>query len=269
MTFLVKDAEVRTVWIAGAVFTLLYLLVYVFEIGGYTGITWISDLATVVIAGAVAVLCFMLWRAYTAGETARAIWGFLLAGFGLWALGEFIWTFYELVLQQDIPYPSLADVVWVIGYLPLFAALWIRYRSARVTVPGGFWIALALFTAAVLGALYFVLWPIFTYTEYERTVEKVLDLLYPLGDLLLLFGALVIVFTLRGGRLAVPWLIMAVGLAVMSLSDLLFSYASWNELYFPDQHVNLVSILADVPYTVSYLLIAIGAFVQARLEGLL
>ena len=46
----------------------------------------------------------------------------------------------------------------------------------------------------------------------------------------------------------------------MTASDLLFTYTSWQGLYYPDIRANLVSRLADVSYTISYLIWFLGIY---------
>jgi hypothetical protein len=176
-----------------------------------------------------------------------------------------MWAFYELVLEQELPYPSAADVVWVIGYIPLILGLWLRYRTLRRTPPTG-QLLTVLAVSAVLAALavVFVIGPIVTYPEYEP-IEKFLDALYPIGDLIVGIGALFSVLALSGGVLSRSWVFVAAGFLLIACSDLLFSYTTWNEIYVYDAP-DLLSAIVDVSYFASYVLIALGVYIQARIQ---
>jgi hypothetical protein len=236
---------------------------------GPATVLWLYDVTLVLFALAGAALALILWRSFVRGEILRAIWGSMGLGLLLWATGEIIWAFYELTAQQDLPYPSVADIAFAIGYIPLFSALVLRYRSLR-TRPSSGWLVSAWLAFAVLVALaiVFVFGPIVTYPDYERPIEKFLGVLYPLGDLALALGVLLIVLSLTGGALSIPWALIAVGFMVVSVSDLLFTYATWNEIYMagPDSGTNLITALSDVPYYASYVFIAFGLYMQARLQ---
>src|SRR5438093_405482 len=79
--------------------------------GGTTPAAWVSDLSLTLLA---------LWAAICLGRTARCRkagrrlpFVLLGAGCGLWALGEGLWSWYELVLQREVPFPSVADVAYL------------------------------------------------------------------------------------------------------------------------------------------------------------
>src|SRR5579872_1817947 len=56
------------------------------------------------------------------------------AGHVSWGIGGFIWSFYNFVLHQSVPYPSLSDVgfvgavpLWMIGIWYLSKATGVKY----------------------------------------------------------------------------------------------------------------------------------------------
>jgi hypothetical protein len=267
-----EDRSLRQASALGVAAICVIALVHInsiyYTVGSAT-VLWLYDITLVFFALAGAALALLLWRSFVRGEVLKAIWGSMGLGLLLWAIGEVIWAFYELVLQQDSPYPSVADIAFTIGYIPLFSALFLRYRSLRARpTPGGragAWLAFVVLAAL---AIVFVIGPIVAYPDYDRPIEKFLGALYPLGDLVLALGVLLIALSLMGGALSIPWALIAAGFMVVSVSDLLFTYATWNEIYMagPDSGVNLITALSDVPYYASYVLIAFGLYMQARLQ---
>ena len=252
--------------IAGAIWV-LFTIAYVASPLGTEGRPWISNLVTLGSGWRVAILAFLLWRGYDAREPAKRIWLGLLVGFALWAVGETLWAYYDLRLGEEVPFPSIADLAWAVGYLPLWIALYLRYRSIEVRTGSALWATLLGLGLIAVLVIYFILWPIITYPGSERLIEKFLTVLYPVGDLILLLGAVMVSIALRGGRLSSAWQLIAAGIVVLGIADLFFVYADWNEIYITEGTPNLITFLADVPYVGAYLIIAVGEYVQARLEG--
>jgi hypothetical protein len=124
---------------------------------------------------------------------------------------------------------------------------------------------LAAIAMLVVLAVVFVIWPIITYPEYERGIEKFLDALYPIGDLVVALGALFSVLALSGGTLARSWALVAAGFLMVACADIIFSYMTWNEIYIHDRP-DLFSSVFDVAYYASYALIALGIYIQARIQ---
>jgi len=244
-----------------------FSLVYVLGPLGEGSHTWFANIGTLLGAWSVVVLALLLWRSYAPDETARRIWLALFLGFLLWAIGDAMWAFYDLLPGGDIPYPSPADLPWVAGYFPLWVALWLRYRSMEVHPARGQWRALSLIVLVGLIVFGYVLWPTLTYPGYDRLIEQALDVFYPIGGFILFAGAVLVAAAVRGGRMSFPWQIIALGIAVLSLADLVFAYATWNGVYVIEGTPNLITILADVPYMGAYAAIAVGEYVLGRLEG--
>ena len=76
----------------------------------------IEPLAAAIAAGlSVLVIC----KQKTDGLIGKA-YTFLGAGLVLFLVAEIIWSYYEIVLEIENPFPSIADALWLIGYGLLF-----------------------------------------------------------------------------------------------------------------------------------------------------
>jgi hypothetical protein len=212
-------------------------------------------------------LAVKLWSSFEKGELLKTIWALLSLGMLLWAIGEGIWTFF-LFTGTEVPYPSIADLSWALGYIPLFVALYLRYRSlGRGPSPARLWITIGLFIVIAVLAFIFIIWPIITYPDYTNPFEQALDVFYPLGDLLVGLGALLSVQALVGGKLAKPWALIGIGLLLNTVADLGFVYASWHDIYvITEAGSNLTAAIVDLIYMITYLIIAYGIYMQARLQ---
>ena len=83
-------------------------------------VTVVNDIAQTIVPLLVAVPSWSLAGRRSTGRL-RTSW-FLLAAAALsWGLGQAMWTWYEVVLDQEVPYPGLADVGYL-GAVPFLLA---------------------------------------------------------------------------------------------------------------------------------------------------
>ncbi|MBN1427635.1 MAG: hypothetical protein JXB07_04565 [Anaerolineae bacterium] len=271
MYILKEDDHIRKASIIiAAVMVFVTLLYALGQVLGMHIVVWLHTPITISSAIICAALSGILWRHFQKGEILKKIWGSLFTGLTLWAVAEIVYGISNMLLIEGIPYPSLSDVFFVPGFIPIFLALIFRYTSLRVTPPR----KLVRISGAAFGMvtalwLMFVIGPIIESPGAGGTIEQVLDIIYPLGDLLIVMGALLSMLALVGGELALPWGAIALACLILAFSDSLYSYATWNEIYFPDQSINFITVLCDITYTAGYLVMALGLYIQTRLQHIL
>jgi signal transduction histidine kinase len=81
----------------------------------------ISDIAQCVLLFA-GVLSFLPSLLSTHGRV-RLFWTLMSLGMGLWFSYQLLWTYFEVVLRQDVPNPFGGDIVLVLHVVPMMAAL--------------------------------------------------------------------------------------------------------------------------------------------------
>ncbi len=233
------------------------------------------DIADIFAAGACAVMCFILWQASGKSERLRRVWGFLGVGMALWTVAEVIFAYYELILNQDTPTVSLADIAWVIGYIPIFIALWLRFRVLRVSLRPNEWTELlAGFAILALLSVSYVITPNLPTAEampeatssFENVAALVLSVFYPLGDLLMALGAGLTIIAMMGGSISRLWLLVALGCLAIGLADSTYYVGLANGLYTSQVPMNWFTGISDLSYLVGYLMIALGLFGQATFQ---
>src|SRR3954451_16980502 len=86
-------------------------------------ITALDDLAQLAAAAlggfGAAWAAFKAWRVEQ--QRLAVSWGLIALGCWSWAWGEAIWSMYEVVLKEEVPFPSLADVGFLL--LPVLAGV--------------------------------------------------------------------------------------------------------------------------------------------------
>ncbi len=264
--------ENRRFVLATAIVPSVILLIVIAKIltAGQEGMTaLINDAASFTCASAASVLFTRAWLSTSGKDISRRIWGLLAIGLILWTIAEGIWGFYEVILGEETPYPSIADFFWILGYLPLYLALFIRYRVFQTTFNRWQrWFISVIVILFSVFIFFYVIKPILMDFDQQRILESGLNIAYPLVDLILLILTFIIVFSLEEGRFAIAWRVLTVGLICLSVSDLMFSYATWNEVYYPEGQLNFISAAIDVLYDGAYLLLGLSIYTYGLISEL-
>lgn len=223
--------------------------------------TAINDSASVLSALVASISFVSVWISAGNQDVSKRIWGLVAVSMVAWTIAEILWGYYEVVLGQEVPYPSIADFLWIVGYFPLYAAMLIQYRLFQTFPSQRQRLQIALLAVVfALAAGFLVLKPIIEGFESERFLEGLVNIAYPVLDSVLLVLTLAIVFFLEQGRFGFTWRLLGLGFVVMSVGDLLFSYATWNGVYAPESQLNAITLAIDTSYYVSYLLLGLGAY---------
>ena len=183
-------------------------------------------------------------------------WAPILLGLGIisWIFAQVLFTYYDLVLHQAPPFPSLADV----GYLSLYpffllGILLLPSRPmpvalrTRIALDG-----LMIMTAAVTFSWYFILGPVIQQGT-ETTLAKAVATAYPLADFVLI--ACLVILALRPGEHALRRAVylLALGVGSLVVLDSIYAYQTLNETY-------VTGTMWDFGWPGAYMLIALGAF---------
>jgi serine phosphatase RsbU (regulator of sigma subunit) len=184
----------------------------------------------------------------------------ILLGLGIlsWVLGQSTFTYYEWVLRQPPPLPSIADL----GYLSVypFLLLGILLLPAR-PVPVASRTRLALdglmiMTAAVTFSWYFILGPVMQQGT-QTTLAKAVATAYPLADIVLIACLVILASRPEEQTLRPAIRLLALGLILIVVADSNFAYWSLNDTY-------VTGTLPDVGWSLGYMLVGLGAFAARR-----
>ncbi len=192
-----------------------------FEWGGPRVTNWVDDPAEFFAALGASIAGAR--RAARSQGRLRWSWSLIAVGAACWAFGQGLWSYYDLGTNESAPFPSLADLGFLAfpalaltGLLVRPAAAFARHGRIRVVLDG-------ILVAASLFVLSWV-------TAFGQTLHGggdsfslAVSLAYPVGDLLLLTVALVVVtHASESARLGL-WL-LASAFAALSIADSGFAY---------------------------------------------
>lgn len=203
-------------------------------------------------------------RYFEAANPVRPGWLLLACGLALYAAGQASLGLLQLVRGSlEVPYPSVADLFFVLSMTGLFAALTVfvfAYRSAGYLGEPGRTVAVALVSVVVLGVLLaLLLRPVLA--EQAPAAEQALNVAYPVLDCLLLLPTLILLrmaMDLRGGRLVRVWVLLLSGFLLIAAGDVLFAY-------FATLGLAALDPVIDLLYAYAYILLAWGTVVQHSL----
>ncbi|MFI6641065.1 putative bifunctional diguanylate cyclase/phosphodiesterase [Streptomyces sp. NPDC050504] len=188
-----------------------------------------GDFGLSVAASAAAVSCFLYAR--TRESRFRPAWLLFSASSAMAAAGNAVWGWYEVVLDVEVPSPSLADLFFLCFAPPAIVGLLVLAKRP-VTKAG--WVCLALDSWLIGGSLLTLSWSLAlahtAHFEGESVAQAALSLAYPLLDIVLVSMVLALHFRRsNANRAAINTAIAALALTV--LSDAMFTSPLLRENY--------------------------------------
>ena len=234
--------------IAGAAFT-VELVWLIAGIGGPRVTAWFANISGFVAPTTATVLALL---AATRNPSRAKAWRALAAASGSWALGQMVWSYYELVLGREVPFPSLADVGFL-GMYPLALVGVLLLPAANVRAVSR--LRAVLDGLIVGGSLLFAGWSVAIDAVLSQpgvdTVQRFLGVTYPVGDVVLCTVALTMPSRrelLRSGTS----IAVLTGIAALGVSDFLFTYLTASGEYASGS-------LVDIGWFSGFLLIGLAA----------
>lgn len=225
------------------------------EISSYRNLVWGASYQLVAIFGGIAGLFISKSWGSLKSVMGRAILSFAI-GLLLQSFGQSAFSFYNLALQVDIPYPSIADIGFF-GSIPFYI-----YGIILLAKLSGVAVSLKSFlnqTQAVLIPLVMLVFSyLFFLREYEfdwtNPLKIFLDFGYPLGQAIYVSIA-ILTYILSKGVLGG---IMKSRILFLLLALLIQYIADYNFLYQATYGTWLNGGYGDFIYLLAYLFMALG-----------
>jgi len=197
------------------------------------------------------------------GNPARPAWFLLSLGLLATFVGQLAFAPFQLVLNVT-PFPSVADIYYLLSYPLLFAALLVLLRAYREAgFPLGS-VAERLGILAGVGVVALVLLLAILRPVAEAggaPLDRILTVAYPILDIALLLPLallLRVALRLRGSRAGEVWLLLLGGIVFLCAGDACFAY-------FQSLGERHLDPFVHATYLLAYGLVAGGAHRQLHL----
>ncbi len=180
-----------------------------------------------------------------------------------WAVAQFIWAYFNFIVKAPVPYPSIADIFYVIYSLLLGLAFWFYFdifhaRITKASIRDSFIILIGVYLT-----IFFVLFR----PQYGLSLpplEIATNYMYPLLDAMVLSLAFVALRVEKKEEVGnTIYVVIAVFLQVVG--DILFSFRSANKLYWNGDISDLFFLLSGIASIVA--IVSINKSFKAQLLG--
>lgn len=199
---------------------------------------------------------FGLKNAFNWGGTksvlGRAVLGISL-GLIAWSGGMVIWNYYLFFTDIEVPYPSLADAIfilswplWIYGLLQLSRAIGVRFAWKNLSSKKDIFLVSGIIIILSVYLLFGVArdWSI-SFDEFG--IKLFFDLFYPIGSIIISTLVLLIYWLSKnflGGIYKTSILVLFLGFIFNYAADFTFSLTTTNETYFNGHFVDFLFTLA-------------------------
>lgn len=253
------------------VFSVVFILINLFVIGGDAFVINMSVILPIPLSILTTITSFVMWRKFVPHSGGTTMWGWLVIGWGMWAVGETL-HFILSLSRSEIPYPSLADYFYIGGYFPFALGLISRLRETprRLTTRQQFRVFL-LYVVLIAVTFTYVIQPVLRNSDPSTLFVTGLDITYAVGDILVLLLALRLLVDYQFRVSSSGWVLLIIGFIMMTIAHLMYSYLMSFNLYNPEGKTNLVTCLGNsIPYFLAYVFYIMGIYrLQVRQEKIL
>jgi diguanylate cyclase (GGDEF)-like protein len=229
---------------ATAAMLAVYGLWQVFRWGGREHQALIGDLAFIPVIGAGVVLAWLVSRRGDLGPRTCRGWRLLSGALALYLLGNLLQLVYEVVLHRR-PYPAWPDAAYLSFYVVAFCGL-ISFPPLRRSGPERWRLLLDMGTVFVGGVVlvwYLALGPDVAAAARFSLIDLV-NYAYPLGDLLVLAGSVMVLWRGVPESSVAALRIIAAGMLVFVAADLIYDYLVTHSSYLGGDPVDALWIVA-------------------------
>jgi hypothetical protein len=227
----------------------------VFAASGSDMVFVLADLSRVFTIGAAMIIALIVvFRQGVSGIFGRAYVA-LAIGIVLWFAAESTWTYYELILGVESPFPSLADGFWLAAYAfigyHLFTMAKFYGKGVKKYIIAVVGAGIAIFAGLYISQLVAV-----TELVDDAMLGLAISVAYPLLDAVLFLPAIVIVLNSgRGYLTSIPWIF--IGWIILGIGDTLLGITAV-------QNFEGDVVLINTFYTIAYMSFAVGLYWYKR-----
>ncbi len=191
----------------------------------------------------------------------------LFVGVTLWFLGEFTYSYYQIVLDTDAPYPGVGEIFYVAGYVPLIL---FTYRSFKTINRDGLIKRRVIAFVVTLASVVPVISTIIVFSEevdfQSQWPDITISTIYNYSDSILLSLSILILTKLpRNNPYIYHWILFTSFLILTTITD--FFYL--NIAIIDEEFLLETELIWEAMWSFSYLCILASLFWYYKLIHIL
>lgn len=209
----------------------------------------VGNLSYIPTTGAFSIMAILIaFRFGLAGNHGLAWFSF--AAFALsWSIADLIWVYQELYLKED-PFPSSADIFYIVGYpfLLMFLISYLQPVRSSITKKM-FAVSSAISIGILIPSLYLVLGN----GIHIDSLSMTLGVIYPVFDAMVIMPAMIGVALFFKGRVNFMWTLICLGILCSFVVDIAFLFKQNEDSYYTGNPI-------DILFHWTYVLLAFGVY---------
>jgi len=254
-----KYLSFRNSLIIAATILIIYMGIWFYLSANPSDLTIFGDVGGFVI-NAMASLC-LFYAAICSKSLGRRIylgWMMLAIAQLSFALGDAVWAYYELLLNEN-PFPSLADGFYLLRYLLFLIGV---FLLPSVQIKSGERLKIMLDTAMVMITSIVLFWALIIAPTIEQNINTdkltiALSVAYPVMDLMLLFALIDLLLRRINYPFRRALLLLAASTVLLIITDSVFNIQALEGTYFSGG-------MLDNGWIAAYVLIGLAGLSQAE-----
>jgi hypothetical protein len=197
----------------------IHIILFIIDGDRYIGTT-----SAVLLGSASCLLLFTILSSPRNIEVQR--FKLLFVGVTLWFLGEFTYSYYQIVLDTDAPYPGVGEIFYLAGYGPLIL---FAYRSFKTINRDGLIKPRVIAFVVTLASVVPVIITIQIFSQevdfQSQWPDIALSIIYSYGDIVLLSLSILILTKLpRNNPYIYHWILFTSFLILSTITDIGYTY---------------------------------------------
>ncbi|HEX2409222.1 MAG TPA: hypothetical protein VHJ38_18630 [Nitrososphaeraceae archaeon] len=191
----------------------------------------------------------------------------VLIGIVFWFLGEAAYMFQQSVLNISVPYPSIAELFYFIGYgfliYHIYKSFAIVNKNKSISRSTIIFVSIVVSLIPTITTIHMVIDGIDISSQY---LEIAINLLYYILDTILLVLALLIIYKLpKKDPFIYHWMLFCISMALLTIADFGYTYTST----ISDELILITEWLWNLIYAFAYLFLSASLIWYYKLSHLL
>jgi hypothetical protein len=188
----------------------------------------ITNIPLNIAAGIALYLCLLIMYKFKLANRYDNTHTFLTLGIGMWFVAETVYTYYQLGLSVETPFPSLADVFYLSGYIFFGFYVYSILKLLRKTIDRDLIVLVSIAAAISITYMLNLSFGIAQFlTASEELVRTILSISYFVIDGILFVPATLILWNMRKWDIEYThWILISLFILFNAIGDIGFGYGA-------------------------------------------